>query len=190
MSLKTEPDRYTLALKVEWDKQTAYSSGGYVHLIGTPVLLDKSDRTNNETLYGDIAWHYYGDDKWMESLQLHSQGVDSDRPRKLYAWSIRYRDLYSVELQQAELMAKTLKRLEAGMDKLYAQWGACDAYSDYLLRAAKVMKVACCLFPRRNYDGLDYKYRVTDVGRDAKYAIDSMIRDWSEAANKEQSAVA
>ena len=73
-------------------------------------------------------------------------------------------------------MAKTMRKIETGLNKLYNEFGRPSKFSDYVLRIAKIMKVKTFVFAVNekfsSYSDNEYDF-VDDFGY-AKNKIDTM----------------
>ena len=86
-----------------------------------------------------------------------------DMGERTYGWSAEYRDVYSVDRQTAQAMAKHLAKVERGMAKLTERYGYTDSFSAYMLRVVDVLKVKQFIAWRSepqswNYDSGDYYF--------------------------------
>jgi hypothetical protein len=173
-------------MTVQWDQLAGCYD--YVHLAGRFRLLDTHKRDSSDTIYGALEYPstYREAQAWMCDLVIWSQGHNTDQPRKLYGWEPQYR-VSTVNLREAERYAKTLRLIDRGLDRLKDEWGHPESYADYLLRVAKVLKVKYMAFkntPERK-ERSGYEYQIRDVGYEARYSLDQMIRDWVEAGERE-----
>jgi hypothetical protein len=182
--------RYLPALAVRWEENCG--GGGYVHLIARPCLIDTTKHQppgyaidpTPDTPYGQLEWPAFGFEEygWMKDLRVHSQGNNSDQPRKLYGWDLEYRP-FEVKLSDARIMCKTLERLTKAIEKIEQEWGYTNDLPEFVLRVAKAMKVKYVLF-ENNYERKErsgYRYQVREPGKEAKYTLEDMVRTWVEA---------
>lgn len=115
----------------------------FFHMKGTFVTIndEKHDSPKHSCNLGEIIWpDSYGSTRQFYDLEIWSQG-DTDCERKYYSWEIRYKGVYSVDLRQAEMMAKTLKGMESRLTKYAEKHGRALTVADYFLAVALTNKV-------------------------------------------------
>jgi hypothetical protein len=100
-----------------------------------------------------------------------------------YGWTVDYRDVYSIDLQRAEMMAKQLRKIGKGMDKLTAQLTYPGDFPSFLARVASVVGVSMFGFKRSgndsSYDGNEYRW--TDAAGMA-YRVNQSIADYRKVS--------
>jgi hypothetical protein len=127
---------------------------------------------------------------WLKDLEVRSQGEMHATPRRLYGWSVEYRNVFSVELREAERMAKTLKTIHARMEKADQTYGRPATFGAYLARVAVAIGADTFIRPdgpQRGWSYAENGQRVMSIG-DGVYHIDRMIQKWAEPAPAEVSA--
>ena len=102
----------------------------YIHVIGSVIEKDSDGIYRTPVL---------SDSNHVPYPQIYCQG-DSGTGY-LYGFGIQYRDMHHATLQDLNDMQKYLARIIRGMDKLNEELGPARSYSEYFLRAAKVMKI-------------------------------------------------
>lgn len=98
---------------------------------------------------------------------------------------IYYKDLLTVDVRDAEVMLKTLRRLIKGMDKLSSEIGRPQDFASFMAYLARVIGCTDRPFGRLatiggtgwTYDDNDYRWMDVD---DLRYHLHQKIRDWKE----------
>jgi hypothetical protein len=150
-------------------------NGNYRHVNFRFVTVDHEDEVRNIiSSYQDKHFEFFDD------LVIHCQigGVCSEgEEMKPYSWGADYQDLYSVGLDGAEKMVKTLRRLEKGLDRIQDKLGYAETYADYVLRVANVLGVKVFVF-QRTFNGDQYSANEYDFEyqfASAKHRINMLI---------------
>ncbi len=118
----------------------------------------------------------------LEHLVLRCQGdANSRKQGRVYGYEARYRDLYAVDLDDAQKFARTLTFLKRGLAKIETTFGHATTYEDYVTRVAAVFKVKTLIVRRVDepngwYNGGDY--RAMSMA-DGKFHIHRLIADWA-----------
>jgi len=145
-------------------------------------------------------WPYGTQDRYDDPLQLSHlritcQGDErsrtgSDRQEPVYGFDVCYRDVHSVDAQRVKRMARTLAKIETGLQKLSESRGYARSFGDYCGRVAEILKCKGA-FDRNSRETESVSgqtYRRMSVG-DAVNAIDHRIYTWQrEAINSAVSA--
>ncbi len=84
-----------------------------------------------------------------------------------YGWSREYRNVFSVDTVRATAMAKQLRALDKGMEKLEREFGYAENFPSYLARVASVLRIR------------SFGWKVSDGGHGM---YDSNGYRWSDAA--------
>lgn len=120
----------------------------------------------------------------FDDLVISCQG-DNDTRESMYAWELRYEDVYAIDLALAQRMAKTLATAEKRAAKLSEEIGAPATFGQFVTRCAIALRVDT--FIRWSKDDRNTAW-LTDRNEpstlsvsDAIYAIDRLIRDWKAA---------
>ena len=94
---------------------------------------------HGETIRGSIDEYCEPKDQFYGGLRIRCQ----QDPRNLnpYGHQIEYHDMYTINLRSAERMLKTLKKINRGIDRLYAKFGPENSFSDYAVRIANICKI-------------------------------------------------
>jgi hypothetical protein len=115
----------------------------------------------------------------LGSLTVTSQGDSDSANRRLYAWGVEYRNVFSVDRQSAEGMAKTLAAIERRMEAIAVKYGQPATFGAYLLRMADAIGATRIVIPageiRSSYD--DRQHRVLSLD-DGAYAVDRLVANW------------
>jgi hypothetical protein len=82
-----------------------------------------------------------------------------------YGWSVEYRDVYSVNLERAEVMVKQLRKVNKGLADIEANLGYAETFGSYLARVGQVLRVSGYGWAigsdgsgRWGYDGIEYHW--------------------------------
>lgn len=150
----------------------------------TPVILLNAE--NSAGIFGDggdclrfkLTVHYLNEDGELRNY-LDGSGVrrnedafadlcitaqldrSSDDP---YGWSVEYRDIYSVNAERAEVMVKTLRKVNRGLEKMQAELGYAETFAGYVARVAKVLGVKTFMWRTTDRRGIGM-YADNDYGR-------------------------
>lgn len=180
---------------------TEKHSGSFYHITAYPVTIghtqDEMIAIDEDRYYDKhITWQTIrnASDRDIAGLYLHdlqatSQGHDDDRKHGLYGFECHYQDVYSVNLRQAERMAKTLKTIETRLDKLVTKYGHPTTFGAYLARVAEAIHATAFVFPI-NWHGSSYRdneHHITDI-RDGISRIDSLAYAWQQAGQETKTA--
>lgn len=106
--------------------------------------------------------------------------ADSSAPDRPYGFSVEYRNLFSLDLRQAEANVKLLRKLDKGLDKLNAEFGYADSYPVFVARVGKVLGVKLYGWTsddRGWYSENDYRW--TDATGIAS-RVDHLTREWAK----------
>jgi hypothetical protein len=117
----------------------------------------------------------------LADLVISAQ-VDSSDPMRPYGFEVGYRNLYSLNLREAEANVKLLRKLDKGLEKLNAEFGYADSYAMFVARVGKVLGVKLygwTLGDRGWYSENDYRW--TDATGIAG-RIDHLTREWAKTA--------
>ena len=131
----------------------------YIHVIGSVIEKDSDGIYRTPVL---------SDSNHVPYPQIYCQG-DSGTGH-LYGFSVRYRDIHTATLRDLNDMQKYLSRIIRGMDKLNEDFGHTGSYSEYFLRAAKVMRITQFVREDRRC-GRDY---ISMSASDVRYHIDQI----------------
>lgn len=97
---------------------------------------------------------------YLDGLRVSAQ-YSADRPEDLYDWGIEYAEQRGIRTHAAEVMAKTLRKIDRDMAKIKDQFGYTDSFGEYVARFAAVL--GCCKFGERRDeigpDGSRYRWR-------------------------------
>jgi hypothetical protein len=127
----------------------------------------------------------------LYGLEVGSQGNErqgySGTPNpdpKLYGFDVLYRDVYSIDTRMAGRMAKTLKRVDAKLAKLYDERGYTTSFGEYVTRVATAIGAKTLVFAKGpEWPGWSYTEREFDFATvgDGRYRIERMEADWRKA---------
>jgi hypothetical protein len=97
---------------------------------------------------------------FVEDFVIYSQ-FDLGSSDSVYGMSVKFADMYSVDLSQAEQVVRTLKTVEKSLDKIEQKYGriASDDFASYLARVASVFGIDKFVFyTEKNALKRDYSY--------------------------------
>lgn len=77
----------------------------------------------------------------LADLQVRAWGYLNEDDRELYMSEVQYRDVFSVDLERAKLMAKTLGRVTRQLQQLERELGFAEDYAAYVARVGKILGV-------------------------------------------------
>ena len=116
----------------------------------------------------------------FNNLQVSSQGNNGERDQ-LYAWEVRYRDVYAVELHDAKAMYETLSKITKAYEKLALKRGRPQSFGEYCGRFAEIIGADRFLFARSRrgtmHSDIDYTQYTVGEGVDV---INHMVRMWQQ----------
>ena len=118
----------------------------------------------------------------LECLEITSQV--SDNYPDPYAWKVQYNGT-AFELERAEAAVKVLRRINATMTKLDAEWGRPGDLATYMVRAAKALTnepkpFMASVKPEHDYEGTGYKTMGPD---ELRYWIQDQLKEWRKKYN-------
>jgi hypothetical protein len=119
---------------------------------------------------------------YLDGLYVYSQGGNDDAPRRLYAWQVEYRDVFSIDARKADAMHKTLTTIARRMEKTANTYGQPSTFGAYVARVADAIGADAIVFPpprpASSYD--DREHRIETIAHGV-YCIDRMIETWTAA---------
>lgn len=175
-----------LGLLIEKTEDCSWSSEGYWHVNGRLVIVDGSNRSTEDCDEGEVTWpDRYGGQQSYESLQIHSQGgMPRGKRTHLYHYSFRWRDIYALDLEEAEGIVKLGRKIKKAMDKIKETEGYSPNFATYVARICRILGVKLILRKSPN-DWSGYRYQAFPVGRGVDW-LQSLER---EAAENEKEMV-
>lgn len=108
----------------------------YFHVTARPVKHVWDEHSKSWSFRSGFEYDEprYGD------LQVRAQGsLDEDAPS--YGWNVEYHQPYRVTRGDAEEMAKVLRKIERGVEKMTADLGYAENIGQYIARVAKVLGI-------------------------------------------------
>ena len=111
-------------------------------------------------------------EKRYKNLTVSCQGNDGRRDSGLYGWRLSYRDVYRVELEDAEVMVKTLRKVERKMTALDKTFGRPSCYAEFVTRVASALGISLAVRVHGTFGASSYD--------DMRFVIMSLedLRDW------------
>lgn len=165
----------TPALRIDMSRATYSSSRDDIDI---RLIACEVDATTNEP-YG------VNSDSELYDLEIHAHGAHwGSEGRRVYGWSVEYRDCYRVGIDDAERMLKTFKRIERHLNKLNEKYGYADSLPAYVARVADALGIKYILrdagkgqlFPT------GHRFEAAPVGTGVNY-LEHMIRRWIDEGN-------
>ena len=126
----------------------------------------------------------YGETRHLNNLQLRCYQNPERPERESYSWYAEYTECYSLMLDDAERMYKTLSAIQKGLEKAREHDGACSTFGHYCLRVARALGIKAFIRPSKWQDG-EYQRLTLSEGQ---YAIDNLIWQWREDAKDQTHA--
>lgn len=77
---------------------------------------------------------------WLADLRITAQQT-AGLAEQPYAWRVQYMKPYSVDLERAEIMVKTLRKIARGLERLEAEFGYPESFAAYVTRVGSLLKV-------------------------------------------------
>lgn len=145
----------------------------YGHIRGNIIKVKEKGIENigSFDLMGTRQTQYYSD------LQIRCQSDETIE--HTYAWSVEYYSPISVKYKEAFLMYKTLGSINKRLSKMEQEIGEPTSFTQFVLRAAKIIGVKWFVFNRTTHEVTDYRNMdlkfVKDV-REAEFDIYNMER--------------
>lgn len=162
--------KYRIRLRVGIER-----SDEFFHAYAEPLYFDTQDNT-----WSCGFWYVRPNGLYLRDFCVHSQGDNrsKDRPEgPLYSWQIRYSRVHSVDLNEAEAMAKTLRTIQRKLDALKAKLGREASFGAFVVRVADALGAEAIEMPPYKGDPRRDE-RVYHTLGDAVYPIDRMIHDF------------
>ena len=164
-----------LAVQVEFKEDTSYHTNLRT---SCKVLVWYDDR--REWGYP----HSYSDERGYDGLEMYNVTFhDGSQPDPNA--TIAYRELYSVELNDAERMVKTLRTLRSKRARMTEAEGYPTTFGQVVNRFARMIGASCVLIERTK-DGQEQtgeRFAEFQPGN-AVSAVDRRINDWLAAQQK------
>ena len=158
-----------IMLKTETD-------GDFFHVRAAVSYLDEA---------GELKSYKGPDERKFDGLTVSCQagGISATAGElEPYAFSVEYRNLYSLDLAKAESAVKVLRKISKGLDKLNAKYGRADRFGAFVLRVADVLGIDSFVFNKsESPNGWDI--RVIDAEA-AEYWINAAAREWKTETEK------
>jgi hypothetical protein len=171
------PEGVELALRIFLEKVQQYGPP-YVHVKGVVRSINRNKRCDDCYL-GEVDGPGWSSEQWGEyrDLEIYSQGVDTDTPRRLYGWEVQFERRSFIRLHEAEEMTRTLRRIERSLEKQKQSYGYPHTFGQFCGRVAIAIGATRFLFQHEEPSPDGYVYDVTDlahgIGR-----IDQMVEEW------------
>jgi len=137
----TEQTRYLLIWEVR--------EHGYFHLYGR-IVTDKYENSRRLPYGLDDD---YSDGLKYSDLRTSCQGSEDSQRRTgeqepVYGFAVEYRECYRLDLRTVKRMAKTLERIDKGLEKLSEARGYVRSYGEYAGRVAETLGCAGIVMER------------------------------------------
>jgi hypothetical protein len=103
--------------------------GDAFHINARPIRIEDGKVRNIR----EDDWHQPKIPAGLEDLVISAQGnVTDDEP--VYGWSVEYHEAFRVDERRAQTMAKTLRRIARGLERLNSELGYPESFEAYLAR--------------------------------------------------------
>lgn len=97
----------------------------------------------------------------------------------VYGYRVEYRNVYSVDCKRAEMMAKQLRKIQRGLDKIEADLGYPESFAAFVARVGSVLGAKAYGWRAHRRGGMyaDNVYRWTDASGFASH-VATLARDF------------
>lgn len=113
-------------------------NSGTLEVIATPVTVSQEPGCREEVRNLDCGGF---DSHPLAELQIRALADRGVELGEAHYWSVQYRDCYSVDLGRAAQMHKTLKTLDAALQRLDTKLGPPEKFTAYLARCAVALHI-------------------------------------------------
>ena len=154
----------------------AWNNDRFAHIEASVVTRDGQSIRN------------FGSTDWLKDYQdyhglLVTCQMDDDHTEP-YAWTLEYFDLYSIKIDQAQRMVKTLQWLNRRLESLRKREGSTDDIGLWYMRIARI--IGCEGFVVRvdegntsSYREMEFNFRpLEDLPYHVRYQVRSIQTEW------------
>lgn len=114
----------------------------------------------------------------LADLRVRAQHDYAAEP---YAWRVEYHSPYAVDLRRAQEMAKMLRKVERGLERVRLEYGYPESFPAYVARVGKILGIK--RYGWRHPDGGIFptgeRYRWTDVDGMTSH-VHTLVRDFGK----------
>lgn len=151
----------------------------YLTVAAEAVLVDETGKIRNASM----SFRSEPGAEWAD-FQVAAQ-LDYVGGYNWYGHRIQYKNLFSVELMQAELMVKNLRSMHRKLERLDAKYGSTTDFAAFMGRVADAADSGERPFIRLvhqapgfgGYDDNEYRFMNTD---DLRYHLSAEVKTWRE----------
>jgi hypothetical protein len=134
-------ERPALGLKFNLEKNDwARYGGDKVSHISVQIKTIEEGKITNFS----HSWLNMKDNEFYNNMTFTCQM--SEHFSEPYGFQVAYKDVYLIESYDLEKMARTMKRVQKGLERLYHQFGDAKTFEEWILRVAKVLKIKAFIF--------------------------------------------
>jgi hypothetical protein len=163
---------------VDVKDEQALGSSRYLTLAMGAVLVDANGTIRNPSRSYRSDPHA----KWAD-FQVAAQ-LDDAGGADWYGRRVQYREVFTMELADAEMMAKHLRSLHRKLERLDAKFGSVTDFAGFMGRVADASGCEERPFVRKvnegpgfGYDDNEYRFMTTD---DLRWHLTEKVRAWRE----------
>ena len=153
-----------LSIYVDGDSNTSYSRD-YFHI--NFWLATKDDKT------------FYGRDSWVSHVRIHCQ-ADLELKHQSYGWKVAIVNKDIDDAEQAQDIAKFLKKWDTGYHKLCEKFGYPKSYGQFVCYFMEVFKIK---FAAKRLPGSGTPCHAQYSPSSLEYNVDSWLDAWHKAKN-------
>lgn len=146
-----------LMLQLRTEMSPSFGSDRYAHVRLIPYM---------RTADGDRWASSLGD---LDGIQISCQIDNHDSYNDSYAWTVEYRDVFSVDVAKAETMFKRLRSIYQKLDKMDDIEGRAQSFGSYVNRVMRVLKIET--MTKKDTDGYESKWGL----RDAVFLVNNAV---------------
>lgn len=177
------PTKKQLALS--WYSKVDNTFSMHTNYLAIEICVLENDGTPDNPKWRNIG--SMSDHECYDDLRVTAHASDKDNGGA-YAYDLEYRDVYSVDLRRAKLMAQTLRALDTKLERMKSVEGYAQNFGQYVNRVARAIGAQGLLFwegKSTNYN-MD-TYRTTRLP-DIPYRVEQEIAEFHEKYPKQATA--
>jgi hypothetical protein len=178
--IRMTTEKRTPQLLIDSDADSGYGSETkFLRVFAYPVYwADKQYESDTAGLrnYRSSSWPL----EPLADFRISAQ-ADSSDPTKIYGWTVGYRDIFALELREAEVKVKLLRKIDRGLERLQSQYGYPESFAAYVARVGSVLGVKLYGWKAEgNATFMDgNRHRWTDASG-ISMRLDDLTRDWAK----------
>lgn len=174
-----DDETYTTVLIVSHEVQPDHGSGQFMHIKLRPAKLLADGKVRN---FSDHSWPR----EPLADLVISGQADENQTTHngEPYGWHCWYEEPHRVELDRAEGMVKTLRKVERGVKKLESEFGYPDTFAAYAARVAKVLGVKTFMWSNDGSGNYDEQTWIKADAATLSHRISFILQDWRKEVAK------